>query len=64
MCDNSCAVISLFLREYYDAKIQMLSGSLGNQLLKCRGTSKYKFSYFQKHALRSFKAARNAPKLA
>ena len=25
MCDNSCAIISLFLLEYYDAKIQMLS---------------------------------------
>ena len=26
----------------------------GNQLFKCRGMSKYKFSYFQKHALRSY----------
>jgi len=53
MCDDSCAVIPPLLLQYYEAKIQMLSVFHENQLLKCRGTSKCKFCYFQKRALRS-----------
>ena len=48
MCDDSCAIIPPLLLQYYEVKIQMLLASSWNQLLKRRGTSKYKFSYFQK----------------